>query len=103
MPGKPDLTFASYKTVVFIDGCFWHRCPVHFVQPKTRVKFWMEKINGNVRRDKRNNELLRSLGWKVIRIWEHEIKVSLEDSIARVVAVLEKQREIINSKDGRAS
>lgn len=92
LPGKPDLVFTSFRTVVFIDGCFWHKCPNHFVQPKTRTQFWLDKINGNVARDQRNNKALRSQGWQVVRIWEHEIKESLEGSVACVVDVLEKQK-----------
>lgn len=93
LPGKPDLVFISLKTVVFIDGCFWHKCPDHFVQPKTRAQFWLDKIDGNVARDQRNNVVLRSEGWKVVRIWEHEIKESLENAVGRVVAVLKKQED----------
>lgn len=93
LPGKPDLVFISLRTVVFIDGCFWHKCPDHFVQPKTRAQFWLEKINGNVARDQRNNDILRSEGWKVVRIWEHEIKESLENAVGRVVAVLKEQED----------
>jgi len=90
LPGNPDLVFASRRTAVFVDGCFWHKCPVHFVRPKTREKFWLVKINGNVARDSRNNEALRSKGWQVLRIWEHEIKDSLENAVARVMDVLER-------------
>lgn len=89
--GKPDLVFVSYKTVVFVDGCFWHKCPKHFVPPKTRARFWKDKINGNVARDKRNNDSLKLQGWRVIRIWEHEIKESLDDSVARIIAILKEQ------------
>lgn len=97
--GKPDVVFRSFRTVVFVDGCFWHKCPEHFVQPKTRMKFWMNKIDGNVVRDQRNNEELRSQGWQVVRIWEHEIKASLADSVARVVEVLEQQWDALHLKD----
>lgn len=93
LPGKPDLVFPKYTLIVFIDGCFWHKCPEHFVPPKTRADFWRVKIDANVERDRRNTELLRSQGWRVIRIWEHEIKSSLEDSVARVAQVLEEQKD----------
>jgi len=93
LPGKPDLFFPSLKTVIFVDGCFWHKCPEHFVPPKTRAQFWLDKIDGNVARDKRNNESLRSEGWQVIRIWEHDVKESLEDAVAHVVGTLEKEKE----------
>ena len=92
LPGKPDLVFSSLRTVVFVDGCFWHKCPDHFVQPKTRAQFWLDKINGNVARDQRNNDSLRSEGWQVIRIWEHEIKESLTNAVACVADALEKQK-----------
>ncbi|MGE6608636.1 very short patch repair endonuclease [Halomonas sp. NPDC076908] len=89
LPGKPDLVFPSSRTAIFVDGCFWHKCPDHFVEPKTRTQFWLDKINGNVARDRRNNESLRADGWQVIRIWEHEIKKSLANTVDRVVCVLE--------------
>lgn len=98
LPGKPDLTFPSYRAVVFVDGCFWHKCPDHFVQPKTRAQFWTDKIESNVARDQKNNEVLESQGWQVVRIWEHEIKNSLEDSVARVVEVLEKQKQATQAR-----
>jgi DNA mismatch endonuclease, patch repair protein len=99
LTGKPDLVFTSFRTVVFVDGCFWHKCPDHFVQPKTRARFWQDKINGNVARDQRNNEALKAQGWKVIRVWEHEIKSSLVNCVERVVESLEKQRNAFAVKD----
>lgn len=93
LQGKPDLVFGSRRVVVFVDGCFWHKCPKHFVPPKTRADFWRVKIDANVERDRRNTKVLRSQGWRVIRIWEHEIKSSVEDSVARVVQVLEEQKD----------
>lgn len=96
LPGRPDLVFSLLRTVVFIDGCFWHKCPAHFVKPKTRTQFWMDKINSNVERDRRNNEELRLHGWQVIRVWEHEINESLEDAVARVVGALESQRRALD-------
>ena len=71
--GKPDIVFSKYKIAVFIDGCFWHKCPKCFIEPETNKDFWMEKINGNVKRDKETNDILTKRGWKVIRFWEHEI------------------------------
>lgn len=99
LPGRPDLVFSSLRIVIFVDGCFWHKCPDHFVHPKTRAQFWLDKINGNVVRDQRNNESLRSEGWRVVRIWEHEIKESLDDAVARVVGGLQEQRQSLCFKD----
>ena len=72
--GKPDVVFPKRKVAVFIDGCFWHKCPKCFVRPVTRRKFWEKKIDSNTKRDKIVNRELKKKGWKVLRIWEHEIK-----------------------------
>lgn len=73
LPGKPDFVFSKLKTAVFVDGCFWHGCPKHGTQPKNRAAFWLAKLTGNKARDRRVNRALRARGWKVIRIWEHEL------------------------------
>jgi DNA mismatch endonuclease, patch repair protein len=74
LPGSPDIVFPRQKVAVFVDGCFWHGCPAHSVRPKTNGKFWLEKIEANRTRDKRASRELKKLGWKVIRVWEHELK-----------------------------
>jgi len=76
LPGKPDIKLTKYNSLVFINGCFWHGhtdCKI-YVMPKTNKKFWYSKIENNVERDKRNIELLKNLGWKIIVVWECEIK-----------------------------
>ncbi len=75
-PGKPDIVLPKYKTIIFVNGCFWHKhnkCK-YFVVPKTNTEFWMNKINRNVERDKENIIKLESDGWKVITVWECELK-----------------------------
>ena len=72
--GKPDIAFPKYKIAVFIDGCFWHKCPKCFIEPATRKKFWMNKINSNLKRDKKVNSVLKKKGWKIIRFYEHQIR-----------------------------
>ena len=72
--GKPDIVFPKRQIAVFIDGCFWHKCPKCFIKPATNKKFWGKKIEYNVERDKIVNSQLRKKGWKVFRIWEHEVK-----------------------------
>ncbi len=74
--GKPDFVFAKLRVAVFVDGCFWHGCPLHATQPRQNAKFWREKIARNQARDRLVNRTLRALGWRVLRIWEHELKVS---------------------------
>jgi len=71
--GKPDFANRKEKIAIFVDGCFWHRCPRHYVKPVSNKKYWLSKINGNVKRDRKVNKYLRSHGWRVIRIWEHEL------------------------------
>jgi DNA mismatch endonuclease (patch repair protein) len=73
LPGKPDLVFPKFGAVVFVDGCFWHACPKHMIWPKSNVVFWRKKIEANKTRDKVVNRKLKSLGWYVMRVWEHEI------------------------------
>ena len=69
--GKPDIILPKYKTVIFIDSCFWHGCKKHGSIPATRTKFWTDKIERNKARDKEVNKHYKKEGWKVIRIWEH--------------------------------
>lgn len=87
LPGKPDLVFPRYRTVVFIDGCFWHKCPVHFQMPKKNRQFWEDKISANVERDERVVKELTDQGWKVVRIWEHQVKDNLLLAVESVVKV----------------
>ena len=76
MPGKPDVVLPKYRTVVFINGCFWHghqRCR-YFVVPKTNTEFWVNKIDGNIKRDKEHYRQLEIMGWNVIIVWECALK-----------------------------
>ena len=76
LPGNPDIVLPKYKTVIFVDGCFWHGhedCR-YFRLPKSNVEFWKAKIERNVARDVRNEVALKALGWRVVRVWECEIK-----------------------------
>ena len=76
LPGSPDIVLPKYKTVIFVHGCFWHRhknCKYASV-PKTRQEFWEAKFRENINRDKLNQENLSSKGWKIIIVWECEIK-----------------------------
>ena len=71
--GKPDFTFRLAHIVVFVDGCFWHACPRCFRPPKTNRKYWGAKIARNVRRDRMVTQALRKSGWRVVRIWSHQL------------------------------
>ena len=76
VPGKPDLVLPRYKVAVFVHGCFWHRhegCR-YATNPKTRIEFWQQKFESNIRRDKQVNKLINEIGWHQMVIWECEIK-----------------------------
>jgi DNA mismatch endonuclease (patch repair protein) len=75
LPGKPDIVLPKYKTVIFVNGCFWHghKGCRDFVMPKSRQKYWTPKIQKNVERDKLHGKQLRSLGWHVVTVWECQL------------------------------
>lgn len=73
LPGKPDFTFREEKLAVFVDGCFWHRCPIHATYPANNRDFWEHKLEANKVRDRAVSRALKRLGWRVLRIWEHEL------------------------------
>lgn len=75
LPGSPDLVFPKYKAVIFVHGCFWHRhgCK-QATTPSTRKQYWEEKFKGNIERDERNIQSLKDLGWRVMVVWECELK-----------------------------
>lgn len=83
LPGKPDITLPKFKTVIFVNGCFWHghdNCK-YFVVPKTRTDWWLEKITNTKSRDIKAKTELENLGWKVITIWECSIKHNCEQNL----------------------
>lgn len=74
LTGKPDFVFPRCKLCLFVDGCFWHGCPIHGRVPKSRQYYWAPKISRNRSRDRRVTTELRDKGWTVLRVWEHELK-----------------------------
>ncbi len=86
LPGSPDIAYRKEKLAVFVHGCFWHRCPVDGLPiPKTNTAFWRRKFARNVERDRLNRQELESMGWKVIEIWEHEVKADPRGCANRVL------------------
>ena len=88
LPGKPDIVLPKYKTVIFVNGCFWHghKGCRYFVLPKTRTEWWLQKIKGTWLRDKEAEIKLQVLGWKVIVIWECELKnIKKEDRLTKLI------------------
>lgn len=88
--GRPDLVFRRKKVAVFIDSDFWHGHPKRFTMPKTNRTYWRQKIKRNIERDKQVNMELRKDGWKVVRIWEHDIKRNPEKAIAKILSAIGK-------------
>jgi DNA mismatch endonuclease (patch repair protein) len=75
---RPDFVFPKLRLAVFVDGCFWHGCPLHATQPRQNAKFWKEKIAANQTRDRLVTRTLRARGWRVLRVWEHELSRKYE-------------------------
>jgi len=83
--GKPDIFLSNTKTAVFLHGCFWHKCPKCYKKPKTNKKYWVAKIENNVKRDQKNSKSLKKLGFNVIHIWEHSVKDKFESVLKRIL------------------
>jgi len=82
---RADIVFVRARVAVFVDGCFWHRCPEHGTSPRTNSEYWQVKLDRNVARDRRNDDALMASGWAVVRVWEHE---DVADAASRVEAIL---------------
>jgi DNA mismatch endonuclease (patch repair protein) len=85
-----DIALVGKKVAIFVDGCFWHGCPKHYRPPKSNKAYWGPKIETNRRTDRRKNRELRKRGWRVVRIWEHELK-NIDKCVAKVERTLEAQ------------
>lgn len=83
LPGSPDFIFRRQRLAVFVDGCFWHGCPQHCRMPRGNRRYWDQKIAGNKMRDRLVTRTLRRAGWRVLRIWEHELAKKDEARLVR--------------------
>ena len=90
--GNPDIIFKKKKIAVFVDGCFWHRCERCYRQPKSNIEYWEKKIRLNVKRDLKHNDDLKKEGWRVIRIWEHEINSHIDHVVSNVISEIENNQ-----------
>jgi DNA mismatch endonuclease (patch repair protein) len=88
--GSPDFVFPASRLAVFVDGCFWHGCPVHGSMPQSNRAFWAEKLTRNRRRDRLVKRTLTKSGWRVLRIWQHELKheARIANKVNRMLAVI---------------
>ena len=89
--GKPDLYLPKARIAVFVDGCFWHKCPKCFIRPKSKNKYWDSKIKNNIKRDKKINSSLKKQGVLVVRFWEHEIKEDIYKCYLKLRKIYEKK------------
>ncbi|MCI0385936.1 very short patch repair endonuclease [Streptomyces sp. CNQ085] len=88
-----DMVFRPAKVAVFIDGCYWHGCPEHYVSPRTNPGYWSRKVAGNIARDRDTNQRLTEAGWTVLRFWEHESPDDCALKIAATVSRLRTERD----------
>jgi len=84
LAGNPDILLTATTTAVFLQGCFWHKCPKCYIEPKSRKKYWLPKIKNNVKRDKKNGKILKEQGFNVLKIWEHDVKKDFNKVLNKV-------------------
>jgi DNA mismatch endonuclease (patch repair protein) len=86
---RPDIVFVKAKLAVFVDGCFWHGCPEHYVRPRSsNPAFWAAKLATNTERDERQMNRLEADGWRVIRVWEHQVRSGLKNVVQLITHTL---------------
>lgn len=90
--GRADIALTRRRLAVFVDGCFWHGCPEHYVRPRTRNEFWDAKLRENVDRDRRSLLKLKEAGWIGLRVWEHEVAEAPERVVALILKALKSGR-----------
>jgi DNA mismatch endonuclease (patch repair protein) len=84
---RPDVAFTRARVAIFVDGCFWHVCPVHGNQPRVNTDYWRPKLARNVARDRAVDSALQAAGWRVLRAWEHEPPASVADRVEAMLGV----------------
>lgn len=86
--GRPDFIFPEHRLAIFVDGCFWHGCAKHCRMPSTNRRYWDAKIQRNVIRDRKTRATLRARGWKILRIWEHQLKSRPQRVLQGIIRLL---------------
>jgi len=92
LPGKPDIAIKKYKIVIFIDSCFWHKCPIHGNMPKTNNDFWRKKLNRNCDRDKEITRYYIENNWNILRLWEHSFKSDFNKTINIIISFINSSK-----------
>ncbi|MDQ2912654.1 MAG: very short patch repair endonuclease [Chloroflexota bacterium] len=100
LPGRPDIVFSTRRIAVFVDGCFWHGCPLHYTAPRVNWEFWKKKVEENRERDVRSDAKLQSAGWAAIHVWQHELGPQLENTLERLSRLLEADSRVEQSAGG---
>lgn len=100
MRRRADLLFSSARVAVFVDGCFWHCCPEHGTQPVSNASWWAVKLVANVDRDRDTDRCLASLGWTVVRVWEHEPPAAAAERVAEALRISKALRSRPSSTVG---
>ncbi|MDW8405516.1 very short patch repair endonuclease [Chloroflexus sp.] len=90
LTGKPDFVFDQERIAIFIDGCFWHGCPICYRRPQSSQEYWDQKVQSNIKRDRKIRSALRRQGWSVLRFWEHDLK-NPEKVMRRVLLSLDRR------------
>ena len=85
MRRRADVVFPRRKVAVYVDGCFWHSCPIHATQPRNNAQWWADKLSANVARDRNTDERLEAEGWTVVRVWEHEPAADAAEKVAQAL------------------
>ena len=83
--GSPDILLTQSNTVIFLHGCFWHKCSKCYKKPKTNEMYWNQKIENNVKRDRKNKKILKAEGYTVIIVWEHQIKKEFDKTLKKLI------------------
>ncbi len=91
--GKPDFAVKKRRVAVFVDSCFWHGCPEHCKMPVSNREFWEEKIVRNGRRDAEVTKWYEDIGWRIVRVWEHELKDSFTETVDEIERAMKPQYE----------
>jgi DNA mismatch endonuclease (patch repair protein) len=94
---RPDIAFTRAKVAIYVDGCFWHGCPIHATVPKTNVDYWSPKLERNRERDKQATASFEKSGWRVLRFWEHETPTEMADAIEMRYAAQQQSRNLSGS------
>ncbi|HRZ54434.1 MAG TPA: very short patch repair endonuclease [Candidatus Paceibacterota bacterium] len=92
--GSPDFVFRASRLAVFVDGCFWHGCPIHCSTPVSNRAFWRRKLSANRTRDLHVNRALRKKGWRVLRIWQHDLAKRPDWCVSRIMRALAEQSRL---------